>query len=57
MRTIISYFRARILEQRTWVGIGLAIAAASVLPHPWNIYSVIAGVIGSLVPDGTIKKD
>lgn len=49
--------RKRLLERSFWVGVGLAVAAAAVLPSPWNIMSFVAGVIGALVPDGKITDN
>lgn len=50
-----SYVKTRLNERSFWVGVGLAISAAAILPSPWNVLSFIAGTIGSLVPDGNVK--
>lgn len=50
-----NYVQKRLNERSFWVGVGLAVSAAGLLPSPWNILSFIAGVIGSLVPDGNIQ--
>lgn len=46
-----SWLYARLSERSTWVGIGLAIAAAAVLPSPWSYLSCVVGTIGALVSD------
>jgi hypothetical protein len=53
--TLLRYLRARLNERSSWLLIGTAIAAASALPWPWSLASVIVGVIAALVPDGTVK--
>lgn len=55
MSKLITYVKTRLNQRSFWVGVGLAVSAAAVLPKPWNILSFVAGVIGSLVPDGTMK--
>jgi hypothetical protein len=45
----------RFKERSFWVGMGLAAAAAAVLPFPWNIISFVSGTIGSSVPDGMVQ--
>lgn len=54
MKVTFNYVKARVIERSFWVGVGLAAAAAAVLPYPWNYISMVAGVIGALVPDGKV---
>lgn len=51
-----AYVFKRLNERSFWVGIGLAVAAASVLPVPWSYLSFVAGFIGSVVPDGKMTN-
>ncbi|MDX3883619.1 MAG: hypothetical protein QHC65_04295 [Sphingomonas sp.] len=55
MRGTIHYLRRRFNERSTWVAIGAAITAASVIPAPWSYWAFVAGLIGTLVPDGDVK--
>lgn len=50
--TALKWIKARLSERSTWVGVGMAVTAASALPHPWGVMSFIAGVIAAFVPDG-----
>ena len=50
------YVLKRIEERSFWIGVSLAVSAASVLPDPWSYISFVAGVLGSLIPDGNIRK-
>lgn len=56
IRRTISYTKARLEERSTWLLIGTGIAAASALPWPWSLASVIVATIAALVPDGTLTK-
>jgi hypothetical protein len=47
-----NYIFKRLNERSFWIGVGLAVSAAAILPAPWSYLSFVAGVIGSLVPDG-----
>lgn len=51
VRTTVSYIRSRLDERSTWLLIGGSVAAAAGLAWPWNLVSVIVGVIAALVPD------
>lgn len=51
MSKAIGWIKARLGERSTWVGIGMAVSAAAVLPWPWSGLSFGAGVIASMVPD------
>lgn len=51
---MIAYLKARLEERSTWMLIGAGIAAASALPWPWSIASVVVASIAALVPDGTV---
>jgi len=52
--TGIAYLRKRLNERSTWVAIGAAITAASVIPAPWSYWAFVAGLIGTLVADGEV---
>lgn len=54
LHSIVEYTKTRLKERSFWVGVGLAISAAAILPAPWNYFSFVAGTIGALVPDGKI---
>lgn len=54
MVKVIEYIKARLKEHSTYVGLSLAITAAAALPYPWNVFSFLAGFIGSMFPDGTV---
>lgn len=54
---LISYVTRRINQRSFWVGVGLAVSAAAILPSPWNFISFGAGVIGSLVPESKDKDN
>jgi len=42
-------------ERSTWMLIGASVTAAAALSWPWNLISFAVGVIGALVPDGSVK--
>lgn len=50
------YILKRLNEHSFWVGVGLAVTASMTLPTPWNWISLVAGIAGSLVPDGKVTK-
>lgn len=52
---VLQYLKARLDERSTWLLIGGAVTAASALPTPWSILSVVVGVIAALVPDGSVR--
>ena len=54
MVKVIEYIKARLKEHSTYVGLSLAITAAAALPYPWNVFSFLAGFVGSMFPDGTV---
>jgi len=56
IRKAIGYVKARLSEHSTWVGLGVAVAAASALPTPWNIISFGVGFMASMVPDGKVGQ-
>lgn len=45
------WLRSRLQERSTFVGIGTAIGAASVLPAPWSWLSLVVGTLAALIPD------
>ncbi|KFG91738.1 hypothetical protein BV98_000596 [Sphingobium herbicidovorans NBRC 16415] len=47
----VRWLRSRLQERSTFVGIGTAIGAASILPSPWSWLSLVAGTIAALIPD------
>lgn len=51
---MIRYLKARLEERSTWLLIGTGIAAASALPWPWSIGSMVVATIAALVPDGAV---
>ena len=51
IRATICYIRSRLNERSTWLLIGGSVAAAAALAWPWNLVSIIVGVIAALVPD------
>jgi hypothetical protein len=53
---LIAYIKARLDERSTWLLIGAAVTAAEALKWPWSLVSVIVGIVGALVPDGTVKN-
>jgi H+/Cl- antiporter ClcA len=55
VRTTMSYLRSRLGERSTWLLIGAAIAAAAGLKAPWSAIFFVVGIIGALVPDGSVK--
>lgn len=57
MKNLKRYLCERLNERSFWVGVGIAVSAAAVLPEPWNYISFTVGVIGSLVKDGKITKE
>lgn len=56
LRAFGAYLRKRLNERSTWVAIGAAVAAASVIPAPWSYCACIAGVVGTLVADGEVVE-
>lgn len=54
MKATITYIRSRLNERSTWLLIGAAVTAGAALAWPWSLVSVIVGVIGAMVPDGTV---
>lgn len=55
MIKLLSFIKARLKERSTWVSFGLAVTVASALPRPWDIVSCVIGIIGGIVPDGSIN--
>lgn len=55
MKTFKNYILNRLEERSFWIGVGLAVSAAAVLPDPWSYVSFVVGVMGSLVPDGKVS--
>lgn len=51
---MIHWLKSRLSERSTLIGIGTAIAAASVLPDPWNWLSLGVGTLAALIPDGKV---
>lgn len=49
---LLQYLKARLSERSTYMLIGAGIAAASALPWPWSVASVVVATIAALVPDG-----
>lgn len=49
---VLRYLKARFAERSTYLLIGTGIAAASTLPWPWSLASVIVATVAALVPDG-----
>lgn len=47
---IIRYLKARLLENSTWFGIGVAVTGGSALATPYSWIAIAAGVIAVLVP-------
>jgi hypothetical protein len=56
VRSTVSYIRSRLNERSTWILFGAAVTAAAALPWPWSIIMAAVGVIGALVPDGSLKQ-
>lgn len=54
MKKVKDYIFNRLRERSFWIGVGLAVSAAAVLPYPWSVLSFVAGFIGSLVPDARV---
>lgn len=51
---LLGFIKSRVGERSTWVGIGMAVSAAAVLPWPWSAIAFAAGVVSSFVPDGKV---
>lgn len=54
MAKLKNYILSRLEERSFWIGVGLAVSAAALLPDPWSYVSFGVGVVGSLVPDGKV---
>lgn len=50
------WLRSRLQERSTFVGIGMAISGAAVLPSPFSWLSLVCGTLGALVPDGKVGE-
>jgi hypothetical protein len=50
-----NYIRNRLAERSTWYDFGVALGAAAVLPAPYSYFFIAIGVIGALMPDGSVK--
>ena len=57
MLKLVSYFKARLVENSTWVASGVGVAAAAALVVPWNYVFIAVAVIGALVPTKGIEPD
>lgn len=54
---MIKYLKRRLNERSTWLLISTSLVAASALPFPWSVFSIVIGVISALVPDADMDAD